>query len=446
MAAKLLGPSFEIHGGGLDLVFPHHENELAQSRAAGQEFARIWMHNGLLRLTGEKMSKSLGNIQTLDAGAGRVGERDAAALLHDRALAQPDRLLARDDDGGARAGLDVPKRLPASARATGGARLGGLREPRSTNDFSTTEALAVLHEWRAAGQLELLEARFGRVRARKPGRGGAGAARARRAGSRSVRPHAPSATSPSPIASATRSRPPAGKSGTSRRSPATNSSRKTEAMVRELVYGRNAVREAVRGPRQVLELWVSERAGEHEPWLSEPGAPRDPGQARARALAGGADARAPGRRRLGRALPLRRRLRAGASRRAAARLSRPGHQPAQPRRRRPRGRGRRRDRPGRSGARLGAGHRGGLPRLGRGGRADPDRGRHQPRPLPRGDQARRPLDLRRRRNARKRRTGRPISPAAWRSSSAPRRRGCARSCAGAATTRWRSRLSARSSR
>jgi cysteinyl-tRNA synthetase len=66
MAAKLLGPAFEIHGAGLDLVFPHHENELAQSRAAGQEFARIWMHNGLLRLTGEKMSKSLGNIQTLE--------------------------------------------------------------------------------------------------------------------------------------------------------------------------------------------------------------------------------------------------------------------------------------------------------------------------------------------------------------------------------------------
>ena len=56
---------FEIHGGGLDLVFPHHENELAQSRGAGREFARIWMHNGMLRFTGEKMSKSLGNVVTL---------------------------------------------------------------------------------------------------------------------------------------------------------------------------------------------------------------------------------------------------------------------------------------------------------------------------------------------------------------------------------------------
>ena len=56
---------FEIHGGGLDLIFPHHENEVAQSRALGHEFAQLWMHNGMLRLAGEKMSKSLGNIVSL---------------------------------------------------------------------------------------------------------------------------------------------------------------------------------------------------------------------------------------------------------------------------------------------------------------------------------------------------------------------------------------------
>src|SRR4051812_2609190 len=65
MAEAHLGPEFWIHGGGLDLIFPHHENELAQSRGAGREFARIWMHNGMLRFTGEKMSKSLGNVATL---------------------------------------------------------------------------------------------------------------------------------------------------------------------------------------------------------------------------------------------------------------------------------------------------------------------------------------------------------------------------------------------
>jgi cysteinyl-tRNA synthetase len=61
MATKYLGTEFDIHGGGLDLVFPHHENELAQSRCAGDEFARWWMHNGLLNVDAEKMSKSLGN-------------------------------------------------------------------------------------------------------------------------------------------------------------------------------------------------------------------------------------------------------------------------------------------------------------------------------------------------------------------------------------------------
>ncbi len=61
MAGKYLGDEFDIHGGGLDLRFPHHENELAQSRAAGRPFARTWMHNGWVTAAGEKMSKSLGN-------------------------------------------------------------------------------------------------------------------------------------------------------------------------------------------------------------------------------------------------------------------------------------------------------------------------------------------------------------------------------------------------
>jgi cysteinyl-tRNA synthetase len=67
MATKYLGATFDIHGGGLDLVFPHHENELAQSHAAGDGFARYWMHNGLVGVAGEKMSKSLGNSLLVDA-------------------------------------------------------------------------------------------------------------------------------------------------------------------------------------------------------------------------------------------------------------------------------------------------------------------------------------------------------------------------------------------
>jgi cysteinyl-tRNA synthetase len=67
MSTKYLGPTFDIHGGGLDLIFPHHENELAQSHAAGDGFARYWVHNGLVRIGGEKMSKSLGNSLLVDA-------------------------------------------------------------------------------------------------------------------------------------------------------------------------------------------------------------------------------------------------------------------------------------------------------------------------------------------------------------------------------------------
>ncbi|MEO8906518.1 MAG: cysteine--tRNA ligase, partial [Microbacteriaceae bacterium] len=61
MSARYLGPQFDIHGGGLDLRFPHHENELAQSNAAGDGFANYWVHNGLVNVNGQKMSKSLGN-------------------------------------------------------------------------------------------------------------------------------------------------------------------------------------------------------------------------------------------------------------------------------------------------------------------------------------------------------------------------------------------------
>jgi cysteinyl-tRNA synthetase len=72
MAAKYLGDEFDIHGGGLDLRFPHHENELAQSRAAGQAFARVWMHNAMVNLGGAKMAKSVGNTLLVSEVVKRV--------------------------------------------------------------------------------------------------------------------------------------------------------------------------------------------------------------------------------------------------------------------------------------------------------------------------------------------------------------------------------------
>ncbi len=72
MVGKYLGDEFDIHGGGLDLRFPHHENELAQSRAAGRPFARLWMHNAMLNLDGEKMAKSVGNTLLVSEVVERV--------------------------------------------------------------------------------------------------------------------------------------------------------------------------------------------------------------------------------------------------------------------------------------------------------------------------------------------------------------------------------------
>ncbi|MFE3075104.1 cysteine--tRNA ligase [Nocardia tengchongensis] len=75
MAEFYLGAEFDIHCGGMDLVFPHHENEIAQSRAAGDGFARYWLHNGWVTMGGEKMSKSLGNVLSIPNVLERVGVR-----------------------------------------------------------------------------------------------------------------------------------------------------------------------------------------------------------------------------------------------------------------------------------------------------------------------------------------------------------------------------------
>ena len=81
MAEKILGLDFEVHGGGSDLVFPHHENEIAQTEAArGEPLARIWMHNGMIRFGEEKMAKSVGNVATLADALDRHG-RDALIVF-----------------------------------------------------------------------------------------------------------------------------------------------------------------------------------------------------------------------------------------------------------------------------------------------------------------------------------------------------------------------------
>ncbi len=166
MAARYLGPAFDIHGGGLDLRFPHHENELAQSAAAGDAFARHWVHNGLVTIGGQKMSKSLGNSvfaadllathrpavvrywlgsahyrSTIDYAPGSLDEAQAALERIEGFLARASRRIAgtrfAEPDGG------IAIQLPAEfAEAL-------------DDDLAVPQALAVLHDRVRAGNAAL---------------------------------------------------------------------------------------------------------------------------------------------------------------------------------------------------------------------------------------------------------------------------------------------------
>jgi cysteinyl-tRNA synthetase len=81
MSVSLLGEGFDVHGGGVDLVFPHHENERAQSEGAGQRFARYWLHNAMVNVGGEKMARSLGNFTTLADAVDAHGPRALRLLV-----------------------------------------------------------------------------------------------------------------------------------------------------------------------------------------------------------------------------------------------------------------------------------------------------------------------------------------------------------------------------
>jgi cysteinyl-tRNA synthetase len=145
MAEELLGPVFEIHGGGLDLVFPHHENELAQSNALGHDFARIWTHNGLLRFTGSKMSKSEGNIVTIRQALERWG-REAILLYFMTGHWSKPIDFSDDTMTAAQARVDGFREV-----FRGPSQAGGDWESFAAaleDDFNTPDALAVLHGWR----------------------------------------------------------------------------------------------------------------------------------------------------------------------------------------------------------------------------------------------------------------------------------------------------------
>jgi cysteinyl-tRNA synthetase len=151
MAEALLGVSFDIHGGGVDLVFPHHENEAAQTLAArGEPLARIWMHNGMLELASEKMAKSVGNIRGLAEVLDDVGPEVLVLFMSTGHYRQP---LAFSDEALESAKASVGRIREAARRLVPGASPAALEPHRDAffaalrTDFNTAEALAALYGW-----------------------------------------------------------------------------------------------------------------------------------------------------------------------------------------------------------------------------------------------------------------------------------------------------------
>jgi cysteinyl-tRNA synthetase len=151
MAEALLGVGFDIHGGGSDLIFPHHENEAAQTRAArGQELARLWVHNGMIQLTGEKMAKSAGNIAPLHEVIDRYGAEATVMYLISGHYRQP---LVFSEAALEQAQANVNRIREAGRRLEPGPSHQGLESlyeeffERLAHDLNTPEALAAVNEW-----------------------------------------------------------------------------------------------------------------------------------------------------------------------------------------------------------------------------------------------------------------------------------------------------------
>jgi cysteinyl-tRNA synthetase len=151
MAEELLGVGFEIHGGGNDLVFPHHENEAAQTRMArGAELAQIWMHNGMLQFGEEKMAKSVGNVAALHEVIDEFGRNALIMLFVGAHYRQP---MAFDDMRMMEALARVARVRDAARGLVDGPSPAEMRPLRDAffaalaDDFNTAAALGALFEW-----------------------------------------------------------------------------------------------------------------------------------------------------------------------------------------------------------------------------------------------------------------------------------------------------------
>ncbi|MCL6441010.1 MAG: cysteine--tRNA ligase [Thermoleophilum sp.] len=152
MAEALLGLEFEIHGGGSDLVFPHHENEIAQTEAARHRpLARIWMHNGMVELGDEKMAKSVGNIRRLHEVLDRFGREALLMYFVGGHYRQPLRFseeLLREAQRAAERVRELGRRLdPGGPELPGADALVERFDAALAHDFNTPKARAVVFEW-----------------------------------------------------------------------------------------------------------------------------------------------------------------------------------------------------------------------------------------------------------------------------------------------------------
>jgi cysteinyl-tRNA synthetase len=158
MAEEAFGPVFEIHGGGIDLRFPHHENELAQSRALGHDFARIWTHNGMLTFGDEKMSKSLQNDVSIRNVLDTWG-REVVLLFY--LTAHWRKPIDFNDDTLAQAKAQVERLRNVFRSSSEPAEDWDAFVDVLDDDFNTPEALAIMHGWRDHELLRRALALFG---------------------------------------------------------------------------------------------------------------------------------------------------------------------------------------------------------------------------------------------------------------------------------------------
>ena len=161
MAEKYLGPSFDIHGGGLDLIFPHHENEIAQSRAAGDGFASYWLHNAWVTTAGEKMSKSLGNSLLVDEVVSRIRPIELRYYLvsaHYRSMIEYSDSAVVEAGQGFRRIEGFLQRVREAVGDPGPVRADARPaafDDAMDDDIAVPQALAVLHEHVRAGNAAL---------------------------------------------------------------------------------------------------------------------------------------------------------------------------------------------------------------------------------------------------------------------------------------------------